>query len=260
MSLSDFSTLFCKILHQNGLDRFCNDEIIGQFERFTERYLAQNAVSNISAIRTVPEIIAKHYADCLLAEEILPAEATLLDVGCGGGFPCIPLAIVRPDLKITAVDSTAKKVQFVAETAKNLHLSGLNAVCARAESPEFTQKHRGSFDLVTSRAVASLPVLAELTLPFVRRGGLLVALKGAQAEEELKNAQNAIRTLGGTFENDRICRLFVPKKEENQAIFSENGAECAFDPEERHLLLVRKTAPTDRKYPRAYAAICKKPL
>lgn len=253
MEKSAFFALFREIFQKNGLERFCTDKIVGQFHHFAELFLAENAKTNLSAIRTPEEMIAKHYADCLLAEELLPENATVLDVGCGGGFPCIPFAIVRPDLRITTIDSTQKKIDFVKSATEALALLNLTPICGRIEE-KAQKKLLGSFDLVTSRAVANLQVLAELTLPFAKVGGALLALKGAKGAEELAAAGPALAILGGKTELDAEKTLFCPQKDEAGA---PNGD---YLPEARHLLLIRKQKQTPPIYPRAYAAIVKHPL
>lgn len=239
---SEFNRLFREIFFKNQLERFCAEEIMDRFAKFTEILLEANEKFNLTAIKALPEVIAKHYADCLLAEECFPAGATVLDVGCGGGFPTFPLAIVRPDLKITALDSTQKKIDFVSFAAKELGLSNVVALCSRAEAPEL-QKYRESFDAVTSRAMARMSVLSELTIPFLRMNGRLVALKGVQGEEELAEAANGIGILGGEIVEDRFCVLKTREAEES-----------------RHLLVIVKKKQTPKTYPRQYAAILKKPL
>lgn len=248
MEYSAFEAAFIAIFEKNGLNRFCVSEFIARFYEFTEYFLAENAKTNLSAIRTPEEMIAKHYADCLLAEPLLPQNAVVLDVGCGGGFPCVPFAIVRPDLQITAIDSTQKKIAFVQSAAKTLNIDNLSCVSGRIE--EKSQENlRGAFDLVVSRAVANLPVLAELTLPFAKVGGALLALKGAKGTAELAAAQSAIAKLGGVLESDCETILYCPA-----------GQGSDWQPEARHLLLIRKRSQTPPQYPRPYATILKRPL
>ena len=247
-----FEAQFCEIMRKNGLDRYCKEPFLSKYASFLELFFAENARTNLSAIRTPAEAIAKHLADCLLAESCFPEGATVLDIGCGGGFPSFPLAIARPDLQITAIDSTKKKVDFVSHTAGELNLSNLKTICGRVEAPEQANL-RVRFDIVTGRAVANLRVFAELALPFAKTGGLLIAFKGAQGAEELDEAQNAIRTLGGTPERDLSCSLFCP-------ISQPDGILTDYQKERRHLLIVRKQKLTPPQYPRAYAAILKRPL
>ncbi|MBQ9774233.1 MAG: 16S rRNA (guanine(527)-N(7))-methyltransferase RsmG [Clostridia bacterium] len=212
------------------------------FFRFTERLVEVNETTNLTAIREISDIICKHYVDSLLVSAYIPSGSTVLDLGCGPGFPSIPLAICRPDLSIAALDSTAKKIAFVQESAVLLELSNLNAVVGRAEDAN-TRKKLGSFDVVTSRAVARLNVLCELCLPYVKIGGTLVALKGAKAAEEAAEVTASVKMLGG--EPPRIYEA---------TLHTESGIEA------RGLVEIRKIAPTPPKYPRPYAAILKKPL
>ena len=132
---TSFYDQYCFLLKKNSLERFCDQETARKFYDFTNLLTEENSHTNLTAIREIPDIIAKHYADCLLAEPFFPQNSTVIDVGCGGGFPTIPLAIVRPDLKITAVDSTAKKINFVQKAVDSLELLNVFPVCARAESP-----------------------------------------------------------------------------------------------------------------------------
>ena len=242
MDIIEFQRQFRAIFQQNGLEALCTEQIEQRFASFTELFLQVNAHTNLSAIREVPDIIAKHYADCLLAEQHFPKSASVLDVGCGGGFPSIPLAIARPDLQITAVDSTAKKIAFVQEVASTLPLPNLAPICTRIEDRAFASK-KNSFDIGTSRAVARLSVLVELILPYIRQGGTMVALKGANGEEELSEAQHAIAALGG--EVTRVDRFQLHQ--------STNA-------EQRTIIVIKKARPTPPQYPRQYSAIHKKPL
>lgn len=242
MDEQTFSALFCDIFRKNGLERFCLEPTVNRFYRFTELLLQVNAHTNLTAIREIPDIIAKHYADCLLAEPYFPKGAAVLDVGCGGGFPSIPLAIVRQDLQITAVDSTAKKIAFVQEVTASQSIGNLHPICGRIEDSFFLQS-KGKYDVATSRAVARLPVLSELLLPYVRTGGLMIALKGNSGADELKEATEAIQILGAAAQTDNILTL-----------------QCADHSEVRHVITIQKSSKTPPQYPRSYSAIQKKPL
>ena len=167
----------------------------------------------------------------------------IIDVGCGAGFPSLPLAIVRPDLKILAVDSTAKRVSYVDQTAKMLGLNNLRAEVMRAEDGGKNPEYREKFDYATARAVAEMRVLSELTLPFVKVGGQLVAMKGKNAEFELAGAKKAIATLGG---RGTKCEQITLK----------GGAELLTHP----LIIVDKKEKTPATFPRPFAQISKKPL
>ena len=214
-----------------------------QFYRFTEHLLEVNAHTNLTAIREPVGIIDKHYIDSLLAMELIPVGARVLDLGCGPGFPSIPLAIMRPDLEITALDSTSKKIDFVQKSAEILQLSHLKGISGRAEDTEL-RKSLGKYDIVVSRAVARLNVLCELCIPYLKVGGSLVALKGAKYDEELAEATNAIKILGAE----------TLKIEQKELITAENQAET------RGMIVIQAKKEAPSQYPRAYAAILKKPL
>ena len=241
MEYSEFKALLCAALQKNKLSTPTEAQCEA-FYRFTTLLMEANSTTNLTAIRNIPDVLYKHYVDSLLASEHIPFNATVLDIGCGPGFPSIPLAIWRPDLTITALDSTAKKIAFVQTVQKELHLSNLTAIAGRAEDTTM-RKSIGLVDVVTSRAVARLNVLSELCLPYVKIGGKLVALKGAKAAEELAEAENAIKTLGAS--DATLVDTYLATEEENEA---------------RGIIIIPKKSPTPAKYPRPYAAILKKPL
>ncbi|MBQ3639053.1 MAG: 16S rRNA (guanine(527)-N(7))-methyltransferase RsmG [Clostridia bacterium] len=260
-----FKALYEAIFRENGLGAYIKEPYIGQFEHFLRLFSEENAKTNLTAVREPAEIVAKHFADCLSVAEHISVGSSLLDVGCGGGFPTVPLAIVRPDLRITAIDSTRKKTDCVERMVRTLGLG--NVTVRRGRVEEAMQSDlRGKFDVVTARAVANLRVLAELTLPFVRVGGLLIAMKGARGAEELSEARGAIDLLGGEPERDVSAPLACPvtegaESEREKADQTGNGSKIVgFCPEGRHILLIRKKKPTPSGYPRAYAAILKRPL
>ncbi len=242
MEYTEFYPLFTFALAQNGIPSL-KDTQIEQFYRFGVHLLKVNQITNLTAIRTMPEVITKHFIDSLLAAPYIPQGARVLDLGCGAGFPSVPLAIARPDLRIVALDSTAKKIAFVKESATLLELSNLSAISGRAEDAAL-RRVLGKFDIVTSRAVARLNVLCELCLPYVAIGGKLVALKASKGEEELTEAQNAIKTLGGSPAEAHLLSLAL--------------ADSTKEP--RCIICAAKRKETPAIYPRTYAAILKKPL
>lgn len=163
----------------------------------------------------------------------------MADVGSGAGFPGLPLKILCPSIQLTMVDSLGKRVNFLQTVCDALHLTGAEAVHARAE--EFAASHRAGFDIVTSRAVAALPVLAELCLPLVKEGGWFLAMKSVDSDAETAAAAHALDILGGRLE-----------KAEDYVI---PGTDV------RHrLLFIKKVKETPKKYPRAFAKIKKNPL
>lgn len=239
----EFKSELSRVFKANGLSQFLNIEKSEKFYRLTEIMLEENEKYNLTAITEPSKIILNHYADCAVLALKLPKGAKVIDVGCGAGFPTLPLAIVRDDLKITAMDSTAKRILYVAGAAELLGLTNITAVTMRAEDGGKSQEYREKFDFATARAVAELRVLTELCLPYVKVGGKMIAMKGKNAEFELSGAKRAIAILGGA--NSKI---------ENIALV---GGEEVFS---HPLITVEKKAKTPATYPRPYAQISKKPL
>lgn len=212
--------------------------------------LENNAKFNLTAITAPEEVLHKHILDSLLAAQALRAllppqtaahRATLLDVGSGAGFPSLPIAAALPELSVTALDATAKKCAHMRSAAAAAELGNFRAVSGRAEELAHDGMCRERFDFVTARAVANLPVLAELCLPFVRVGGVFLAMKGKSAPDELAAAAQGIARLGGKCESS--TQYFVPG-----------------DDAPRYFLTIRKISATPAAYPRQYAQITKKPL
>ena len=204
---------------------------------FGEAVVRQNQVMNLTAITEADQVAKLHLLDSLTvltAAEL--AGRKLIDVGCGAGFPGVPLAIACPEAKITLLDSLGKRVHWLEEILPTL---GVEAECVTARAEEFVTDRRESYDFATSRAVARLNILLELTAPYVKVGGMVIAMKGAAAKEELAECTGAIRKLG--------------LKLEDVKEFSVDGASHS-------LILLKKIAPTPKQYPRRYAKIKQNPL
>ncbi len=242
MESVSFRCMYTEIFQKNGLDAYIKDAYIEKFEYLTAIMLETNAVMNITALTTPEKIIPLHYADCVAVAGHIPENSTVIDIGCGGGFPILPLAIVRPDLKITGLDSTDKKVRYVAQAAQKLDLN-VNTISARAEELSHMPQQRENYDVAISRAVARMNVLSELALPFVRKDGLFIAMKGAAGTEELKEAEIGCKKLGAS-----ICQI----KSYELHTFD--------DIEARSALLILKGASTPPEYPRSFGNIKRKPL
>ncbi len=222
----------------------CSDDQAERLFILTKRMLEVNKTMNLTAIKDEKAIILKHYVDCVSLISHIPQNSKIIDVGCGAGFPTLPLAIFRPDLSITALDGTAKRINYVSETARMLELDNVTAIAGRAEEYAHKEGYRESFDIATARAVASLPVLCELCLPYVKIGGAMLAMKSQQAAEELTASDRCIKLCGGCDEKIISCDLR-----------SDNG-----ENEERNLILIKKSQKTQRIYPRHFSKISKKPL
>ena len=243
MEFLDFKQEFVSSLKLNSIDIEIDDDKIKKLYDLTNIMIEVNTSMNLTAITDEKAIILKHYVDSLTVSKYIPDKATVIDIGCGAGFPCLPLAIFRPDLTITALDSTAKRIKYIENTANKLEINNIRAIAARAEECGKKDGYRESFDVVTARAVAALPVLSELCLPFARIGGKFVSMKASQGEREAIDAKNAIKLCGGEIKS-------VDKLE----LLSDNP------PESRTIISVSKISPTPAKYPRHYSQISKKPL
>ena len=169
-------------------------------EEFSRRLLERNQVMNLTAITDPCDVAALHLLDCayLLTAADFRGKS-VVDVGTGAGFPGMPLRILEPNFDLTLLDSLGKRVDFLRETADAMGLRRVRCVHARAE--EFARKHREQFDIATSRAVAQLNVLCELTLPLVKVGGVFLAMKSVESDPELQEARSAIAQLGGAVED-----------------------------------------------------------
>ena len=208
--------------------------------RYADLLVEKNKVMNLTAITEPADIARLHFLDSAALLTIADfKEKTVADVGTGAGFPGVPLRIIEPSMHLTLLDALNKRVEFLKEVCGDLGLADVECVHARAE--EFAADRRESFDLVTSRAVAALPLLCELCLPLVNVGGSFISMKSVDAGAELDSARRAIEVLGGTV--DRVVDYDIP------------GTEI------RHrAIVIKKARETPKKYPRAFAKIKKNPL
>lgn len=236
------------------------DSELESFDRLAEILVEENKKVNVTSIVDPVGIALKHFADSLAVlnlDEMQKEGIKAIDVGCGGGFPGLPVKIVREDIHMTMLDSTEKKIRYVQNTADKLGLKNLKTVSARAEDKAGLKGElRERFDVATARAVARLNVLVELCLPFVKVGGVFIAMKGAICEEELNESKNAIRTLGG-----KVKRVEEVNFDLDLALFeSDKEAISDFLGSKRYMIVIEKIKPTPSNYPRPYAKITKKPL
>lgn len=218
-------------------------EQIGQFSAYNEMLLDWNTRMNLTALTAPEDVAVKHIIDSLTAYDaaLFDGARTLIDVGTGAGLPGIPLAVYAPQLTVTLLDSLNKRVRFLTEVTAAMGLQNVRCIHARAEEAARTAEHRAAYDIVVSRAVARLPVLLEYTLPFVRVGGTLLALKGRAYAEEQKEARRAAGVLGGGRITARPVHL--PGLDDVRAI-----------------LTVTKERQTPAAYPRGGGAPARRPL
>ena len=242
LSDSEFISYISKAFKENGLGQYLTRDGAQKFLTLTKFMLEENEKFNLTAIKDEKKIIINHYVDCVMLAKHLK-KGSVIDVGCGGGFPTLPMAIVNPDLKILGIDSTAKRVNYVNECIELLGLENARAVAIRAEDGARMAEYRESFDFATARAVAEMRILCELCLPYVKTGGKMVAMKGKNAEFELRDAKKAISMLGGRNASVKEVRIIGENED-----FS------------HPLIEIAKIAKTPAVYPRPYAKISKNPL
>ena len=214
-----------------------------QYERYFELLIEWNEKINLTAITDKDEVYLKHFYDSIapiLQGLIENQPIRLLDIGAGAGFPSLPMKILFPDLDVTIIDSLNKRINFLHLLAEELGLSGVHFYHGRAEDFAQDKSFRAQFDLVTARAVARMQVLSELTIPYLKVGGRLLALKASNAPEELEEAKNALN-------------LLFSKVEDNLQYELPNG-----DP--RYITVVEKKKETPNKYPRKAGMPNKRPL
>lgn len=211
---------------------------LSQFDTFAEMLINSNKQFNLTAVTDREAIDLRHFADSLsvLTAEPVAEGASLIDVGCGAGFPSLPMKIARPDMSVTFLDSTAKKLGFIDGVCERLSLDKAQTICARAEELGHKEDFRERFDVVTARGVANLAALAEVCLPLCKVGGVFLALKGHGAEGEILVAEKTLARCGGKFE--RIHTVTV------------GSLEC-------RIVVIKKVAPTPSAYPRRWAQIVK---
>lgn len=192
------------------------DNQIEKFYNYMNLLLAWNEKINLTAITDPNEIITKHFIDSLTICKYLRPEDKIVDIGTGAGFPGIPLKIMNETNEIVLIDSLNKRIKFLEEVIAKENLQGINAVHARVEEIGHIAEYRQKFDVVTSRAVAKLNVLLEYMLPFTKIGGRCICLKGPNADEEIKEAENALNLLGGKINN--VEKLTLPSSNDCRTI------------------------------------------
>lgn len=219
------------------------EQQLQQFVIYYDTLITWNQKMNLTAIEEPVEVAYKHFVDsaCLLRVVLDLKQKSMIDVGTGAGFPGVPLKIMEPALDLTLFDSLNKRIIFLQELCQKLQLKDVKAVHGRAEEFGIKPEYRQQYDMATARAVARMPVLLEICLPFVKKGGIFIALKGPELENEIKESSNALKELGGKLVDVQQFTL----------------ADGAYT---RNLAVIEKIKDTPKKYPRKAGTPQKKPL
>lgn len=220
-----------------------NEKQLSQFQKYYEMLIEWNEKINLTAITDFEEVLMKHFLDSISIGHFIKQDESIsiLDIGTGAGFPGIPIKIAFPDTKVTLMDSLNKRVSFLNEVIKELHLIDISAIHGRAEDFAKEDLLREKFDLCVSRAVANLSSLCEFCIPYVKVGGKFISYKSEKANQELVASENAIKILGG---GNVICNEFLLPIIEGK----------------RTLVCIEKISNTPDKYPRKAGTPIKKPL
>jgi 16S rRNA (guanine527-N7)-methyltransferase len=231
--------LFYKTIEK--FDISVDDEAFKRLDKYAEMLIETNKSFNLTAIKEPDDVTVKHFADCLAIFKYvdIPENAKIIDVGTGAGFPGLVLKLFRPDIQMTFLDSTKKKLGFIENVLNECGVSG-EILHMRAEEAAQLSKYRENFDFATARAVAALPVLSEYCLPFVKVGGTFISMKSAESNEEISEGKKAISILGGNIQENIVFDLV-----ENMP---------------RRIIKIKKNSQTPTKYPRPSAQISKKPI
>lgn len=220
-----------------------NEDKYNKFMKYKELLQEWNEKVNLTAITEDEAVVKKHFIDCINAfsvDEFKNAK-TIIDVGTGGGFPGLPIAIMRDDVEVTLLDALNKRINFLNLVVSELGLTNVKTIHARAEEGSREEEHREAYDIATSRAVANMSMLSEFCMPYVKIGGHFIPLKGPSIEEEMEKGKNAVKILGGEIQEVREVKVEDTDLKHN-------------------LVIVKKIKSCGKKYPRNMGNIKKNPL
>ncbi|MEC0243880.1 16S rRNA (guanine(527)-N(7))-methyltransferase RsmG [Paenibacillus dokdonensis] len=232
---------FTQRLHEKGIEISASQ--LDQFETYFKELVLWNEKMNLTGITDREQVYTKHFFDSITLAFYVDIKnmKTMADIGSGAGFPGIPLKICFPHLQLTIIDSLNKRINFLKHIVQETGLEHVELLHGRAEDWAQKPGHRDSYDLVTARAVAKLAVLNEFCLPYVKVGGVFAAMKGSNPDVEVKEASHSLKELKGKLH--RVENFVLPVEES-----------------ERHIIIIDKTGPTPRKYPRKAGTALKTPL
>lgn len=217
-----------------------DDEMIKKFYLYMNGIIEWNDKVNVTAITDEKMFIVKHFIDSLTVNRFVENKESVIDIGTGAGFPGIPLKILNPNLKVTLIDSVNKKLNVIRDLAEKIDLKNLEIIHTRAEDLANKDEYRENYDVATTRAVSNFSTIVEYMLPFVKIGGYAVCMKGPNYKEELEEARNAIKILGGEVE-------FIESLNVNEEL-------------ERNIIVIKKIKETPKKYPRGQGKPLKEPI
>ena len=229
----------------NSNNILATDEQLLKLNKFYELLIEYNKNINLTAITDINEVALKHFADSLININYYKQNSTLCDIGSGAGFPGLPIAIMRPDLKITLVDSLQKRINFLNVVIAELNLTNITTIHSRAQDLQQNNIKRESFDYTTARAVAKLNILAEYCLPFTKINGEMIAFKSNNTTEEIQTATTALNKLGGKVKE--ILHFDLKNTTNNEVL-------------NRNIIIIEKIKNTPTNYPRPKNKIQLNPL
>lgn len=238
MKIEEFKQIFCEEAKKININ--VTEDMLNKFYKYMVGIIEWNEKINVTSITDEKMFIVKHFMDSLTVARFIKEKNSVIDIGTGAGFPGIPLKIINSNTKITLIDSVNKKLNVIRDLSEKLNLDNLEIIHTRAEELANNKKYREQFDVAVTRAVSNFNTIVEYMLPFVKEGGVAICMKGPNYKEELEDAQNAIKFLGGKIEKIETLNL-------NNEL-------------ERNLIIIKKIKKTPIKYPRGQGKPLKEPI